>query len=67
MPLTPKDAHKLLEELYKAERKLQKWRQNGIGIVMTQETYKLLSEVDHPKKDFILQGVLVERRGKLRF
>lgn len=67
MPLAPKDAHKLLEELFKAEKQLQKWRQNGIGIVMTQDTYKVLSGVEHPKKDFILQGVLVERRGKLRF
>ena len=67
MPLTPKEGHKLLEELFKAEKQLQKWRQSGVGIVMTQETYKVLSGVDHPKRDFILQGVLVERRGKLRF
>jgi hypothetical protein len=65
--ISKKEAYDLLEELLKAETKLLKWRQSGVGIVMTKETYKALSEADHPKKDYILQGVLVERRGKLRF
>ena len=65
--MTKKEAYNLLEELLKAESKLLKWRQNGVGIVMTKETYQALSESDHPKKDFVLQGVIVERRGKLRF
>ena len=67
MELTKKIAHELLSELLKAEPRLLKWRKNGIGLVMSKETYKALSESDHPNKDFILQGVLVERRGKLRF
>ena len=67
MELSKKEAYSLLEELLKAEAKLLKWRQKGVGIVMTKETYKALSESDHPKKDFVLQGVIVERRGKLRF
>ena len=65
--LSKKEAYGLLDELLKAEPKLQKWRQKGVGIVMTKETHKTLSESDHPKKDFVLQGVIVERRGKLRF
>jgi len=67
MKMTEKTAHELLDELFKAEPKLLKWRRHGIGIVMTKETYKALSESKHPKKDYILQGVLVERRGILRF
>jgi hypothetical protein len=67
MNISKKEAYDLLEELLKAESKLLKWRQKGVGIVMTKETYKALSEAEHPKKDFVLQGVLVERRGKLRF
>ena len=67
MKISNKIANELLEELFKAEPKLKKWRQNGIGIVMSKETFQALSETDHPKKDFILQGVLVERRGNLRY
>jgi tryptophan 2,3-dioxygenase len=67
MNMSQKEAYDLLEELLKAESKLLKWRQKGVGIVMTKETYKTLSGAKHPKKDFVLQGVLVERRGKLRF
>lgn len=67
MKMSPKEAKDLIEELLKAETKLLKWRQKGIGLVMTKETYKDLSETDHPKKDFVLQGILVERRGKLRY
>jgi hypothetical protein len=67
MQIDEKTARGLLEELFKSEAKLNKWRRHGIGIVMSKETFKALSESDHPKKDFILQGVLVERRGKLRF
>lgn len=65
--MSKKEAYDLVEELLKAESKLLKWRQKGVGIVMTQETYQALGEADHPKKDFVLQGVLVERRGRLRF
>lgn len=67
MKFTDKDAHKLLDELLKAEAKFLKWRQCGIGIAMTKETYDALNASTHPKKDFILQGVIVERRGKLRY
>jgi hypothetical protein len=67
MQMDKKTAYGLLEELFKAEKKLNKWRLHGIGIVMSKETFKALNESEHPKKDFILQGVLVERRGKLRF
>ncbi len=67
MELSKKEAYSLLDELLKAEPKLVKWRQKGVGIVVAKETYKALSESDHPKKDFVLQGVLVERRGRLRF
>jgi hypothetical protein len=67
MQITKKIAYDLLEDLLKAEKKLLKWRQHGIGIVMTGETHKALSESEHPKKDFILHGVLVERRGKFRY
>jgi hypothetical protein len=67
MNITKKTAHELLDELFKAEPKLNKWRRHGIGIVMSKETFKTLKESDHPNKDFILQGVLVERRGNLRF
>ncbi len=67
MQIDEKTAHGLLEELFKAEPKLNKWRRHRIGIVMSKETFKALSKSNHPKKDFILQGVLVERRGKLRF
>lgn len=67
MKLTKKVANGLLGELLKEEKKLQRWRLNGIGLVMTKETYQALKESDHPKKDFILQGVLVERRNNLRF
>lgn len=67
MELSKKTANELLEELFKAEPKLSKWRKHGIGIVMSKETFKALGASDHPKKDFILQGVLVERRGNLRF
>ena len=66
MGMTEKMAHELIEELFKAEPKLHKWRRHGIGIVMTKETHKALSEADHPHKGFVLQGVLIERRGKLR-
>ena len=67
MKITEKMAHELLEELFKAEPKLNKWRKHGIGIVMSKETYEALKAADHPKKGFVLQGVLVERRGNLRF
>jgi hypothetical protein len=67
MEISKKTAHDLLEELLKAETKLHKWRKHGIGLVLSKETHKALKESDHPKKDFILQGVLVERRGNLRF
>lgn len=67
MELSKKEAYTLIDELLKAESKLLKWRQKGVGIVMSKETYRVLGESDHPKKDFVLQGVLVERRGKLRF
>jgi len=67
MEITEKLAHELLEELYKAEKKLHKWRRHGIGLVMTKETHKALNDSKHPKKHFILEGVIVERRGKLRF
>ena len=67
MQIDEKMAYKLLEELFKAETKLNKWRTHGIGIVMSRETFKALNESNHPQKDFILQGVLVERRTKLRF
>jgi hypothetical protein len=67
MQINEKTANSLLEELFKAEPKLNKWRTHGIGIVMSRETFKALNESNHPKKDFILQGVLVERRAKLRF
>lgn len=67
MQINEKTAYGLLDELFKAEPKLNKWRRHGIGIVMSKETFKVLNESDHPKKDFVLQGVLVERRGKLRF
>ena len=66
MEISEKVAHDLIEELFKAEKKLHKWRRHGIGIVMTKETYTALKAASHPKKDFVLQGVLVERRGKLR-
>jgi hypothetical protein len=65
--LTKKEAYSLVEELLKVEAKLLKWRRLGIGIVMTKETEMALRESGHPKKDFVLQGVLVERRGKLRY
>jgi hypothetical protein len=67
MEINEKVANSLLDELFKAESKLNKWRTHGIGIVMSKETFKALNESNHPKKDFILQGVLVERRTKLRF
>ena len=67
MEITKKIANELLGELLKAEPKLNKWRKHGIGIVMSKETFKSLKESGHPNEDFILQGVLVERRGKLRF
>ena len=60
-------AYDLLEDLLKSEKKLLKWRQNGIGMVMTKETFKALKESDHPKKDFILQGIMVERRNTFRY
>jgi len=67
MKITEKAARELVDELFKAEPKLNKWRKNGIGIVMTKETHKVIKELDHPNKDFVLQGVLVERRGMLRY
>jgi hypothetical protein len=67
MKMTKATAGELLSELLKAEPKLRKWRKHGIGIVMTKETFRALSESGHPSRDFILQGVLVERRGNLRF
>lgn len=67
MKLTKKAADDLLQDLFKSEPKLLKWRQQGVGLIVSKETFKALSEADHPKKDFILQGVLVERRGNLRF
>lgn len=66
MEISKKTAHELLGELFKAETKLNKWRKHGIGIVMTRETYNALKESEHPHRDFILQGVVIERRGKLR-
>lgn len=67
MQMTKKAAYDLVEDLLKSEKKLLKWRQNGIGIVMTKETHQALNESDHPKKEFVLHGVIVERRGKLRY
>lgn len=67
MAMTKKTAHELIEELLKSEAKLLKWRRNGIGLVATKETFQALSESDHPKKDFVLQGMMVERRGNLRY
>jgi hypothetical protein len=67
MEMSEKTAKELLDELFKAEKKLQKWRRHGIGIILSKETYKALKESGHPKKDYILQGVLVERRGSLRY
>lgn len=67
MKFTDKEAVKLLDELLKSEAKFVKWRQQGIGITMTKETFDALNGSSHPKKDFILQGVIVERRGKLRY
>ena len=67
MKITEKTACELVQELFKAESKLNKWRKNGVGIVMTKETYNAIKELDHPNKDFVLQGVLVERRGMLRY
>jgi hypothetical protein len=67
MELTSKEAKALLDQLLKEEPKLVKWRKVGIGLVMTKELYATLKASDHPKKDFILDGVIVERRGKLRF
>jgi hypothetical protein len=67
MQLSKKAAYELVEELLKSEKKLLKWRQSGIGLVITKETHKALSESEHPKKDFVLHGVIVERRGKLRY
>lgn len=67
MKLTDKEATKLLDELLKSEAKFVKWRHLGIGMTMTKETYDALNACSHPKKDFVLQGVIVERRGKLRY
>lgn len=67
MPMNEKAAHEIIEELFKLESKLKKWRLHGIGIVVSKDTFEALKAVKHPKKDFVLQGVLVERRGKLRF
>ena len=67
MKFTDKEAVKLLDELLKSEAKFVKWRQQGIGITMTKETFDALNTSSHPKKDFVLQGVIVERRGKLRY
>ena len=67
MEITKKAARAILEDLLKSEKKLVRWRQHGIGLVMTKETFEALKVSDHPKKDFILQGVIVERRGKLRY
>jgi hypothetical protein len=67
MEMTDKTAKELLEELFKTEKKLQKWRRHGIGVILSKETYKALKGSSHPKKDYILQGVLVERRGSLRY
>ena len=67
MKIAEKEAHKILDELLKAETKFVKWRQYGIGVAMTKETYDALNASNHPKKDFILQGVIVERRNKLRY
>jgi len=52
MQINEKTANSLLEELFKAEPKLNKWRTHGIGIVMSKETFKALNESNHPKKDF---------------
>jgi hypothetical protein len=67
MALTKKTAHDLIEELLKAETKLLKWRRNGIGLVVTKETHQAFTDSEHPKKDFVLQGLMVERRGNLRY
>ena len=67
MKLSKKAAYDLLEDFLKAEKQLNHWRKNGIGLVMDKETFEALSQSDHPGKDFVLQGVLVDRRGKLRF
>jgi hypothetical protein len=67
MPITEKVAHEIIEELFELETNLKKWRLHGIGIIMSKHTFEVLKAVKHPKKDFVLQGVLVERRGKLRF
>ncbi|HVZ81373.1 MAG TPA: hypothetical protein VHE12_11355 [bacterium] len=67
MKFTDKEAVKLLDELLKSEPKFVKWRKCGIGITMTKETFDALKASSHPKKDFVLQGVIVERRGKLRY
>ena len=67
MSISKKMAYDLLEDLLKSEKKLLKWRQNGIGMVMTKETLQALRESDHPKKDFILQGIMVERRNTFRY
>jgi hypothetical protein len=67
MKISKKAAYDLLSDLLKAEPKLSQWWKQGIGIVMTKETFKALKETDHPSKDFILQGVLIERRGNLRY
>ncbi len=65
--MSKREAHALVEDLLKTEAKLLRWRQKGIGLIMTQDTYQCLSETDHPQKNFVLQGVLVDRRGKLRY
>jgi len=67
MNISKKMAYDLLEDLLKSEKKLLKWRQHGIGMVLTKETFKALKECDHPKKDFILQGIMVERRNTFRY
>jgi hypothetical protein len=50
MEISKKTAYDLLEELFKAEPKLLKWRRHGIGVIMSKETFKALKESDHPKK-----------------
>lgn len=67
MKLSKKAAYDLLEDLLQAEKHLNRWRKSGIGLVMEKETFEALSQSDHPGKGFVLQGVLVDRRGKLRF
>ena len=67
MKLSKKAAYDVLEDLLKSEKQLGRWRKSGIGLVMEKETFEALSQSDHPGKDFVLQGVLVDRRGKLRF